>query len=154
MLTSLEILQASGISRATLNNYIALGLLPRPLIRNPGSDSRTRARQIGYFPGDAIRRVERIKVLKKEGLPMADIARQLQLEGFEMSPPQTLETPRSKPATAAPDAAAQPQPDQERRKAAPVETGPLKPTIDQVPYPAYMVNYNMELTWYNEQART
>ena len=152
MLTSLEILQASGISRATLNNYIALGLLPRPLIRNPGSDSRTRARQIGYFPEDAIRRIERIKALKKEGLPMADIARQLQLEGFEMSQP--LEAPQSKPATAAPAAATQPQPEQERQQAARVETGPLKLTIDQVPYPAYMVNYNMELTWYNEDART
>ena len=41
MLNSLEVIQASGISRATLNNYIALGLLPRPLIRNPGDDSGT-----------------------------------------------------------------------------------------------------------------
>lgn len=144
MLSSLEVIQASGISRATLNNYIALGLLPRPLVRNPGSDSPTRARQIGYFPQDAIRRIERIKLLKKDGVAMADIARQLQLEGFEMSQPQPLEEPGSGQTSAD---------ETETHRFARSETGPLRLTIDQVPYPAYMLNYNLELTWYNEEAR-
>lgn len=153
MLSSLEVIQASGISRATLNNYIALGLLPRPLVRNPGSDTRTRARQIGYFPQDAIRRIERIKLLKKDGVAMADIARRLQLEGFEMSQPQTPETTQTgqTPAEAAQTTAIQPP--VSTQKSAPSETGPLRLTIDQVPYPAYMLNYNLELTWYNEEAR-
>ena len=29
----------------------------------------------------------------------------------------------------------------------------LRLTLEDVPYPAYMVNYNFELTWYNEPAR-
>jgi adenylate cyclase len=155
MLTSLQVIEASGISRATLNNYIALGLLPRPLVRNPGSDTRTRARQIGYFPQDAIRRIERIKLLKKEGVAMADIARQLELEGFEMSQPQTLEAHQAAPATdgATPANVTQAAPSSTQKPAAP-ETGPLRLTIDQVPYAAYMLNYNLELTWYNEEART
>jgi class 3 adenylate cyclase/DNA-binding transcriptional MerR regulator len=142
MLSSLEVIQITGISRATLNNYIALGLLPRPLVRNPGSDSGTRARQIGYFPQDTIRRIDRIRLLKKEGVAMADIARQLQQEGFEMSQPQTLETAQTVQALAS------------ANRTVPIsETGPLRLTIDQVPYPAYMLNYNLELTWYNEEAR-
>lgn len=139
MLTSLDIIKAAGISRATLNNYIALGLLPKPIVDSPDDDAQTRARQIGYFPDDTLSRIERIKQLKKEGVAMSDIARQLQLEGFEMPQPHTLETPHPKTA--------------EIRSPSP-ETGPLRLTIDQVPYPAYMVNYNLEINWYNEEART
>jgi len=29
----------------------------------------------------------------------------------------------------------------------------LQLTIDYIPFAAYMVNYNFEITWYNEQAR-
>jgi len=154
MLSSLEVLEASGISRATLNNYIALGLLPRPLIRAPGSDSQTRARQIGYFPQDIIHRIERIKALKKEGMPMADIVRQLTLEGFDMSQPQTREASPPRQSPAAPVTPAAPQPASEPQRPVADETGPLRLTIDQIPYPAYMVNYNFELTWYNEEARS
>lgn len=139
MLTSLDIIKATSISRATLNNYIALGLLPRPVVGSPGDDAQTRARQIGYFPENTLSRIERIKQLKKEGVAMSDIARQLQLEGFEMSPSQTIETPQSKASEI---------------RSLPSETGPLRLTIDQVPYPAYMVNYNLEINWYNEEART
>ncbi|GBG13126.1 adenylate cyclase [Novimethylophilus kurashikiensis] len=139
MLTSLDIIKATGISRATLNNYIALGLLPRPVVASPGDDAQTRARQIGHFPENTLSRIERIKQLKKDGVAMHDIAHQLQLEGFEMSQNQAIETPQS------------------QSKAAEVrslpETGPLRLTIDQVPYPAYMVNYNLEINWYNEEAR-
>jgi len=138
MLTSLDIIKASGISRATLNNYIALGLLPRPVIATPGDDAQTRARQIGYFPEDTLSRIERIKQLKKDGVAMHDIAHQLQLEGFEMSQAQTIEAPQS--------TASEPR--------STSETGPLRLTIDRVPYPAYMVNYNLEITWYNEEARS
>ena len=73
MLSSLEVMQQSGISRATLHNYMALGLLPKPLVRNPGDDPSTRARQIGYFPPDVLARIEQIKSSKKQGMAMADI---------------------------------------------------------------------------------
>ncbi|EEF26025.1 conserved hypothetical protein [Ricinus communis] len=135
----IEQLDSTGISRATLNNYIALGLLPRPVVASPGEDAQTRARQIGYFPENTLSRIERIKQLKKDGVAMQEIARQLQLEGFEMSQTEAVETPQS------------------QSKAIEVrtlpETGPLRLTIDQVPYPAYMVNYNLEINWYNEEAR-
>ena len=151
MLTSLEVIEASGISRATLNNYIALGLLPRPVVGSPGADASTRARQIGHFPDGTIALIERIKELKKRGVAMSDIARQLNLEGFEM--PQTTALPETRPAKDKARAAVVSQPSADAVRAVVPETGPLRLTVDQVPYPAYMVNYNMELTWYNEEAR-
>lgn len=148
MLTSLELMQAGGISRATLNNYIALGLLPRPLVKNPESDAMTRARQIGYFPEDALARIERIKQLKKEGMPMADIVRHLQSQG-DQPPPGSMPagqeaapvTPPSEPAPGSVNSPALPP------------SGNFRFTIDQIPFSAYMVNYNFEITWFNDQAR-
>lgn len=152
MLTSLEVIEASGISRATLNNYIALGLLPRPVVGSPGRDTSTRARQIGYFPDGTIALIKHIKELKKQGVAMPDIANRLNLEGFEM--PQAIEPPQTKPTTASTaSAGAAPQPIADSACSTTPETGSLRLTVDQVPYPAYMVNYNMELTWYNEEAR-
>ncbi|MFM9913537.1 MAG: adenylate/guanylate cyclase domain-containing protein [Methylophilaceae bacterium] len=141
MLTSLDIIEATGVSRATLNNYIALGLLPRPVVGSPSDDANTRARQIGHFPDDAIERIARIKALKKSGISMNEIALQLQQEGHAM----TI-------ATETPVEAVTPTIEKPRNTSA--ETGALRLTIDQVPYPAYMVNYNMELTWYNEEAHS
>ena len=82
MLTSFEVMQAANISRATLNNYISLGLLPRPLVKNPEPGAATSARQIGYFPEEVLARLDRISQLKKEGYAMADIAKQLEMDGF------------------------------------------------------------------------
>lgn len=140
MLTSLKIIESSGISRATLNNYIALGLLPRPVVGSPGSEANTRARQIGYFPDDTLNRIERIKTLKKSGVPMPEIVRMLNETGSSM---QSTTEAQATQATSSPVP--------ESRQAS---TGPLRLTLDRVPYPAYMVNYNMELTWYNEEAHS
>lgn len=158
MLSSLELMQAAGISRATLNNYIALGLLPRPLVKNPDAGADTRARLIGYFPQDALQRIERIKQLKKQGRQMADIVSQLQME-----PLQSKQGNSSAKTTSSSGSHIDPLMDQvvdptvtahERRKSddAMPMTGRLRVTIDQVPFPAYMVNYNFEITWYNEDA--
>lgn len=145
MLTSLEIIEVSGISRGTLNNYISLGLLPRPVVSSPGLDANTRARQIGFFPDDTLERIERIKTLKKSGVPMQEIVGMLKEKGSSMNTLGELSI-ESQPALN--DADEFPQP------ALSAATGPLRLTIDQVPYPAYMVNYNMELTWYNEEAHS
>ena len=64
MLTSKQILDATKISRATLNNYIGLGLLPKPIIRKPGP-GEGRARQIGYFPDECLALVQIIQKFKK-----------------------------------------------------------------------------------------
>ena len=152
MLSSLEVMQISGISRATLHNYIALGLLPKPLVRNPGDDPRTTARQIGYFPPEVLERIELIRSSKKQGLAMADIAKLLGREviagatdpdagpaqpAIANSPDMAIKVPSATPAQYSNTA----------------ETGTLRLTVDKLPCPAYMLNYNLEITWYNEEAR-
>ena len=66
MLTSKEIIERTGISRATLNNYIASGLVPRPQVLPPGPQDGA-APRIGYFPDDTVARIE----LEPEDMPRA-----------------------------------------------------------------------------------
>ena len=40
MLNSKQLIETTNISRATLNNYVALGILPSPVIRAPGDALR------------------------------------------------------------------------------------------------------------------
>jgi len=70
MLTSKNLLRSTGISRATLNNYISLGILPRPQVRKaaPGDGG---ARRIGYFPHGAVDTVNRVNDLKRRKVSMA-----------------------------------------------------------------------------------
>lgn len=147
MLTSLQLLEATGISRATLNNYIALGLIPKPVVQKPDAQSQTRARQIGYFSSDAISRIQYIQQLKKNGKSMTEIVRQAQSSDFSQSAGSApdIQQPEEHPSTVAESSAAK-EPNS-------ANTGTLRLTIDQIPYAAYMVNYNFEIVWYNEDAR-
>ncbi|HYF18202.1 MAG TPA: hypothetical protein VEA40_10075 [Ramlibacter sp.] len=72
-LTSKEVLERTGISRATLNNYIATGLLPRPDVLPPNPEDGD-APRIGYFPPDTIDRIAEIQRRKREGWSIAQIA--------------------------------------------------------------------------------
>ncbi len=155
MLTSFEVMAAANISRATLNNYISQGLLPRPLVKNPEPGAPTSARQIGYFPEEVLTRLERISQLKKDGYAMADIASLLEAEGFEVSTKVSAhdvldqETPAEPPVqSVATDTSNTPQTVMQSK------SNLLRLTIDHIPYPAYMVNYNFEITWFNEEARS
>lgn len=132
MLSSLELIQATGVSRATLNNYIAQGLIPRPVIQKPDENSSSRARQMGFFPEETISRIKHIQQLKKEGKSMAEIISLLQSTNSKSS---------SKPAESSVQTTTQ------------ASTGELHLTIDKIPYAAYMVNYKFEIIWYNDAAR-
>lgn len=86
MLTSKEILERARISRATLNNYISWGLLPRPEVRRPDAGS-SRARRLGYFPDSVLDTIHEVERLKKTGLRMDVIVESLQLLSVPASPP-------------------------------------------------------------------
>jgi len=157
MLTSFEVMQAANISRATLNNYISLGLLPRPLVKMPEPGAPTSARQIGYFPEEVLARLDRINQLKKEGYAMADISAQLKQDGFPA--PEKLTREISAQAKAPSPAhvleqSVQSKSTQHLPTVMTSKSNVLRLTIDHIPYPAYMVNYNFEITWFNEEART
>ena len=73
MLSSKELLEKTGISRATLNNYVARGLLPRPVVARPEMRGSKQPRQLGYFPEEVVARIEQIQQWKREGLSMDEI---------------------------------------------------------------------------------
>jgi len=75
MIDSKQLIEMTGISRATLNNYVALGILPSPRISTPLT-SGDRATRIGFFPDEAVDLIKNVQLLKKQGLSMAEIARQ------------------------------------------------------------------------------
>lgn len=73
MLTSKEILEQTGISRATLNNYIGWGIVPKPEVLPPEPQDGG-APRIGYFADEIVGRIADIQRLKKGGWSMARIA--------------------------------------------------------------------------------
>ena len=98
---------------------------------------------MGYFPEEAISQIEEVQRLKREGLTMAEVVARIgiaQTGRGQLAADQVAETAES-------PAAAQTQeiPADKRRA--------LRLTLEDVPHPAYMVNYNFELTWYNAPAR-
>ncbi len=142
MLTSKELLAKAGISRATLNNYVALGILPRPVVKKPAS-GRERARQLGYFPDGALERIAAVRRLKKEGLSMGEIASTLRVipEGEGAPGPAARE-----PEHVARGAAG--------ITVAGVEAAGVKLTLGELEDPAYMVNQNFLVEWCNDRAAT
>lgn len=152
MLTSKEIIERTGISRATLNNYIASGLVARPQVLPPGPEHGA-APRIGYFPDDTIERVETIQRLKREGWSITRIAGHFAAQGAGgaavpaavAAPAQVpVEAPRALPGLAtvpAPVAAA-----------APSEPA-LRLTRAVLAHPAYLVDDGLRLVWMNDEAR-
>ncbi|MBG9386981.1 hypothetical protein [Caenimonas aquaedulcis] len=80
MLTSKEVIDQTGISRATLNNYISSGIVPRPEVLPPGPDDGD-APRIGYFPDDVVARILEIQRLKGLGWSLSRIAEHLASPG-------------------------------------------------------------------------
>ncbi len=134
MLSSKQLIEKSGLSRATLNNYITLGLLPKPVVRQPTSD-KDRARRLGYFPESAVRRIKKIDDLKKRGLRMAEIVTQLKTSAVADKPEETPAPPAA-----------------ENDEKAPGASRRLRLSVGDIDYPAYLINNNFEIAWSNRQA--
>ncbi len=163
-LTSKELLARTGISRATLNNYVALGLLPKPDVRNPGTGKTPR---LGYFPASSLSTIEQVNGLKKRGHTMAEIVSMLvagqRPPGGERRQPGSGPEPSVSPAGTAPRngvEALAPQPvaptlvaSSPSPAAHPSKAGDMAVTLDQIKAPAYMVNYRFEVEWANPSAQ-
>lgn len=157
----------TGISRATLNNYISLGLLSKPVIRSGDEGERL----LGYFPDESVSRVEEIKALKAEGLSMAQIAEEMGAapQALEVGFAQASSLAGSYPAQGLRPALTENQGTSfpktsnfiapQNLTASAFETpssggAALRLSIDDISQPAYMFNYRFELVWHNEAART
>ena len=141
MITSKELLERTGISRATLNNYISLGILERPSVL-PSSKADTEAPRIGFFPEQAVTVIEEVQRLKKQGLTMNEIAQKFRRDtGTETSEPVSDSIPTSLMSYI------RSKTDQHKRKSFSMEL-----SVESIPGPAYMVNNNFELIWWNEEA--
>ncbi len=159
MLNSKQLIEITGISRATLNNYVALGILPSPLIKTPaGDEDGGRATRLGYFEQNAVDRIEQVQRLKKQGLSMAQIAAQLgtgsmsaKANDLEVSKQQSRSASMSAriPATPAKVSSVS---GQGSPALSSLDHLSLEVSIDHLPGPAYMVNNNFELIWWNDKA--
>lgn len=136
--TSKEILEKTGISRATLNNYIKMGILPRPIVRRDES-AKGGSKQVGYFPRDVLGRIGTVKLLKGEGDSMKDIAKKIQ----GLSTAGEIHLHNQRPRRASP-----PGDDLYQR----IAKGGLTLTINDISSPAFLVNRNFEIEWINKEA--
>ena len=123
LISSKDLLEKTGISRATLNNDIKVGIIPRPNVLGPSKGMRKVSR-IGYFPRAAVEQIEIVKVLKREGHSMQDIAKRFR------------NLPETRPLDRITEVSGE-QPEL---------------TLEEISSPAYLINYNFEIEWINREA--
>jgi class 3 adenylate cyclase len=141
MITSKDIINKTGISRATLNNYIKLGILPKPVV-GPPRHGQASVKQIGHFPSESLERVYKVKLLKSQGKTMDEISRFFSGELTAVSSDGTrLDVEKVKEGNAPLSAGTKRITDTD-----------LRVTICDINSPAYLVNRNFEVEWINSQA--
>jgi class 3 adenylate cyclase/DNA-binding transcriptional MerR regulator len=150
MLTSRDLLEATGISRATLNNYIAMGLLPRPEVRRQSPAPGEAPATLGYFPDWALTRIEQIQQLKKSGQTLEAI--RLKLSG-QLEEQDIQLSEEGSPTSTQPPAPSQDRRSSASRSGAALRSESVQVSIDHIPYAAYMVNYEFQLVWLNSLAQ-
>lgn len=141
LLSSKEVLEITGISRATLNNYIKMGIIPGPVVQKPINNMKG-IKKIGYFPQAVLERIEMVQSLKREGNSMEDIARRfkdLQITEKEDDLIKSETLPQERIISR----------DDRFTK---IYDKKLKLTLEDISFPAYLVNYQFEIEWINDEA--
>lgn len=138
-ISSIDITDITGISRATLNNYIKYGLLPKPEIRSPKS-KETKTKKVGYFPQTVLDILSRIKELKKEGHSMKSIVDQMNEAGSSGNVDDVAGERGFKKET-----------EQFMEPGQDIQSKHVTLTINDIKCPAYMINNNFEIDWINDE---
>ena len=73
-ITNTDIIDKTGISETTLDNFIILGIIPKPIARPSGSIEKG-ARHSGYFPVDVLDRISKVRIVKQHSNFLDDITR-------------------------------------------------------------------------------
>lgn len=175
MITSKQLLDQTGISRATLNNYISLGLVPRPEVKRMPSSPGAALTTLGYFPDWTLDKIQQILTLKRQGLSMDAISVQFNQQNSINKPLEPEKNLDVRAQLVKHDMfeeeliSAQKQ-TVDANKITSSETlekrdnplinnkinGNLKSlniSVDKINHPAYMINYDCGLIWLNDAAQ-
>lgn len=145
--SSKEIIDLCGISRATLNNYIKLGIIQKPVVLKP-REGMEGTKKIGYFPPTAIDRITTVKQLKQEGNSVVSIVEKLKVKGVQKEEKTTATTSSSVAATTVVEV------DSKRldNKVYADTDHKVTISIDDIQTPAYLINHKFEIEWINKAA--
>ena len=113
-----------------------MGILERPHVLS-AVEGEPGVPRLGFFPESALDRIKQVKQLKSDGLSMADIAEQLSSNSKSTSAE----------ASRADDSGSTRGFEAENPSNMSVAL-----SLDNIPGPAFMLNNNFELTWWNEHA--
>ena len=111
---------------------------------------------MGHFPDEAVERVREVQALKKEGLSMTVISQRFQDKLLGNAPQEStkqgtveeiIQKQKVSQTNLPGPKATFIEPEQHLPRALSMEI-----SVDDIPGPAYMVNNNFELVWWNEQA--
>lgn len=149
LISSIDIIERTGLSRATLNNYIKMGIIPRPIVRKPEKAS-IKARQIGYFPEAVLDTISQIKQYKSQGRSMEEISGRLQLDKKNGSGNSSLEKDSILFKERRKDFETSQA--EKKRTISFGQANEMKLTINDLPCPAYLINNNFEIEWINSEA--
>lgn len=139
MVSSKEILERFGISRATLSNYIRLGLVPKPEIRT-GQEVGIKSPRLGFFPTSVIDQIERIKICRGLGMSMDEIINQHAVSEFSTIGHESSRRDKEEAQTTQISQITQPE---KTNRATRV-------TLENSSSPVFMVNNRLELVWWND----
>ncbi|MFC1864041.1 hypothetical protein ACFL1Z_08845 [Thermodesulfobacteriota bacterium] len=140
-ISSKEILEKTGISRATLNNYIKIGIIPRPVVRKPVNEVK-RIKRLGYFPTVVLDYIDQVKTLKKQGKTLEEVARQITKCSINENIENGIQT------------------DGEHQNNIPLagnQSNPISGTkaaliLEDISYPSYFLDYDFSVIWINDDA--
>jgi len=76
LITTKDIFNKTGISETTLDNFIILGILPKPIVKQPGPDTNEINPTV-YFPADVLDRIMQVKFVKSQDNSIKSISRVL-----------------------------------------------------------------------------
>ena len=165
LITSTEVLKRTGISRAMLNEYIKMGILPGLVVQKTGQDTQG-INQVSYFPESVVWRIELVKKLEREGEPMEKIAKQFAGDSstvelfpysndkkqFDSTSDTFIQTENGNDTNneTFTDFSLEKDP----AKSAPFHErkNDVKLTVSHFDLPAYLVNSNFEIEWINSKA--
>ena len=143
--SSKDILDMCNISRATLNNYIKLGIIQKPVVLKPKEDMEG-TKKIGYFPPTAIDRIATVKQLKQEGNSVISIVKKLKEKKVQkVEKPEIIE--KEKTTLIVQDAGIK------VLDKINIDTGQrVTLSVDDIETPAYLINHKFEIEWINNAA--